>query len=146
MKTFDDIYESLIQNHLLLVESDRQFFARFKLSQVRFFALMHISQNPAISLTELSRKLLCTKGNTTRIIQGMETDGLLEVIKNQNDQRAFHLHLTGKGLATFHQVKLEFEKFNQHRFAGLGEEKEYLLGLVAKMKNGLEKSIHPLDK
>ena len=113
MKTSSKIYDALMENYLLLVESDRQFFTRFHLSQVRYFALFHISQNPEISLTDLSKKLLCTKGNTTRIIQGLVTENLLTVTKDQDDQRAMNLNLTEKGKDLFQLVKREFDEFNQ---------------------------------
>lgn len=137
MEKSSQIYDALMENYLLLVESDRQFFARFNLSQVRYFALLHISQNPEISLTELSKKLLCTKGNTTRIIQGMVMDGLMNVTKDQDDQRAMKLNLTEKGLDVFHRVKQEFDEFNQIRFAGVGAKLEQLVALNTILKTRL---------
>lgn len=138
MKTSSQIYDTLMENYLLLVESDRQFFARFHLSQVRYFALLHISQNPEISLTELSKELLCTKGNTTRIIQGMVTDSLLTVTKDQDDQRAMKLNLTEKGSDLFQQVKREFDELNQLRFAGVGINPDQMIKLNTILKARLE--------
>ena len=138
MKTSSQIYDVLMENYLLLVESDRQFFARFHLSQVRYFAILHISQNPEISLTELSKKLLCTKGNTTRIIQGMVTDDLLTVTKDQDDQRAMKLNLTEKGKHLLQLVKREFDEFNQLRFAGIDSNPELLIMLNSLLKARLE--------
>ncbi len=138
MNNSSKFYDVLMENYLLLVESDRQFFTKFNLSQVRYFALLHISQNPEISLTELSKKLLCTKGNTTRIIQGMVTDGLLIVTKDQDDQRAVKLNLTEKGMDVFQLVKREFDEFNQFRFAGVGANNEQLIALNSVLKARLE--------
>lgn len=141
MKTSSKIYDALMENYLLLVESDRQFFARFHLSQVRYFALLHIFENPEISLTELSKKLLCTKGNTTRIIQGMVTENLLTVTKDLDDQRAMKLNLTDKGLEIFRQVKREFDEFNHLRFAGVRVNPEHLIELNSILKAGLENNL-----
>jgi DNA-binding MarR family transcriptional regulator len=141
MKTSSQIYDVLMENYLLLVESDRQFFARFHLSQVRYFAILHISQNPEISLTELSKKLLCTKGNTTRIIQGMVTDDLLTVTKDQDDQRAMKLNLTEKGKHLLQLVKREFDEFNQTRFTGVGANPEQLIELNTNLKARLENNL-----
>ena len=138
MKTSSQIYDVLMENYLLLVESDRQFFARFHLSQVRYFALLYIIQNPEISLTELSKKLLCTKGNTTRIIQGMITDDLLTVTKDLDDKRAMKLNLTEKGKHLLQLVKREFDEFNQYRFAGIGTDPEQLIELNNILKARLE--------
>lgn len=141
MENCSQIYDVLMENYLLLVESDRQFFARFHLSQVRYFALMHISENPEISLTELSKKLLCTKGNTTRIIQGMVTDNLLTVTKDQDDQRAMKLNLTEKGKHLLQLVKREFDEFNQFRFNGIGTIPGKLIELNNTLKARLEDNI-----
>ncbi|MDX9850738.1 MAG: MarR family transcriptional regulator [Anaerolineaceae bacterium] len=141
MKTSSKIYDALMENYLLLVESDRQFFTRFHLSQVRYFALFHISQNPEISLTDLSKKLLCTKGNTTRIIQGLVTENLLTVTKDQDDQRAMNLNLTEKGKDLFQLVKREFDEFNQFRFGGIGANPEKLIELNFVLKAKLEDNI-----
>ena len=138
MENCSQIYDVLMENYLLLVESDRQFFARFHLSQVRYFALLHISENPEISLTELSKKLLCTKGNTTRIIQGMVTDNLLTVTKDQDDQRAMKLNLTEKGKHLLQLVKREFDEFNQFRFNEIGTVPEKLIELNNTLKARLE--------
>ena len=141
MENCSQIYDVLMENYLLLVESDRQFFARFHLSQVRYFALLHISENPEISLTELSKKLLCTKGNTTRIIQGMVTDNLLTVTKDQDDQRAMKLNLTEKGKHLLLLVKREFDEFNQFRFNGIGTIPGKLIELNNTLKARLEDNI-----
>lgn len=141
MENCSQIYDVLMENYLLLVESDRQFFARFHLSQVRYFALLHISENPEISLTELSKKLLCTKGNTTRIIQGMVTDNLLTVTKDQDDQRAMKLNLTEKGKHLLQLVKREFDEFNQFRFNGIGTIPGKLIELNNTLKARLEDNI-----
>ena len=145
MQTINYLYEILIQNYLLLIESDRQFFSRFNLSQVRFFALVHISQNPAISLTELSKKVLCTKGNTTRILQGMLSDDLLTVSRNKNDQRATNLLLTEKGQELFQHVQQEFDAFNQQWFSALLENEDKMLELNSILRMGLEKSLQHID-
>lgn len=141
MENCSQIYDVLMENYLLLVESDRQFFARFHLSQVRYFALLHISENPEISLTELSKKLLCTKGNTTRIIQGMVTDNLLTVTKDQDDQRAMKLNLTEKGKHLLQLVKREFDEFNQFRFNGIGTIPGKLIELNNTLKARLDDNI-----
>ncbi|MBW6472434.1 MAG: MarR family transcriptional regulator [Anaerolineaceae bacterium] len=146
MKTSSQIYDGLIENYLLLVDSDRQFFAHYHLSQVRYFALLHISQNPEISLTELSKKLLCTKGNTTRIIQGLVADNLLLVTKDHADRRAMNLNLTDKGWKIFQQVKTDFDKFNQNRFVSLNANIDQFMELNAILKTGLEKSLKSIDR
>jgi DNA-binding MarR family transcriptional regulator len=146
MKEITKLYDAIMENYLLLVESDRQFFARFQLSQVRYFTLFHIWQNPGISLTELSKKLLCTKGNATRIVQGMASEELLSIFKDREDQRALNIFLSEKGKEKYSQVKNEFETFNQQRFSSVNVENEKLIELMTALKTGLENSLNTIDR
>ena len=146
MEIASNLYDVLMENYLLLIESDRQFFARFKLSQVRYFALLHIAQHPTISLTELSKRLICTKGNTTRIIQSMVNDGFLTRTKDQTDQRALQLELTTSGWDLFHQVQQEFEILNQQRFKGMTVDAPELIQILSVLKTDLERSLKPSNK
>ncbi len=141
-----ELYDVIMENYLLLVESDRQFFARFQLSQVRYFTLFHIWQNPGISLTELSKKLLCTKGNATRIVQGMASEELLSIFKDREDQRAMNIFLTEKGKEKYSQVKNEFETFNQRRFSFVNVNNEKLIELMTALKTGLENNLNTIDR
>ena len=74
------------------------FFQNITLSQARFYALVFVYQNPGISLTELSEHLLCTKGNTTRILKSLEKEQYLIRETDKTDRRAFQLVLSEIGL------------------------------------------------
>lgn len=107
----------LAENNLLLQDGDRRFFQRFGLSQARFYALLHVQQDPGISLTELSKRLLCTKGNATRILAGLAADGLLSRLVDPIDQRAYRLELSAAGYALIEQVREAYTEYNRMRFA-----------------------------
>ncbi len=46
---------------------------------------------------DLSDLLLCTKSNTSRIVQGMLKDGLLTRLNHPDDRRSYKLYLSEKG-------------------------------------------------
>lgn len=138
-------YDLLMESYLWLAESDRKFFGRYNLSQVRYFALKHIFQKPAISITELSKYLLCTKGNTTRIIKGMINDGLVTVIKDTEDQRALHIHLTKNGESLLSRVQKDFTSFNQIRLNACLHNRDCFELTIQQLREDLEKSIQELD-
>ncbi len=123
----NSLYSYLAETNLLLQDGDRRFFQRFALSQARYYVLLHVQQDPGISLTELSRRLLCTKGNTTRILASLEADGLLYRSVDQQDQRAYRLEISAQGQALFDQVKSAYDRFNQERFAILADHQKLLL-------------------
>src|SRR5690606_14809694 len=63
----------------------------------RFYILLHVSHNPGINYIDLSDLLLCTKSNTTRVVQGMVKDELIIRENDPNDRRRYKLFLTDKG-------------------------------------------------
>ncbi|MAT45715.1 MAG: hypothetical protein CL609_25565 [Anaerolineaceae bacterium] len=116
MKNADDLYDQLIKCNLLLADGDRQFFSKYQLTPARFYALKHIQADSGLSLSELSNRLLCTKGNATRILRAMENDGLLTRCADPTDQRAYRLELTEQGKVLFEEVSIAYQQFNISRF------------------------------
>jgi DNA-binding MarR family transcriptional regulator len=139
MKNADDLYDQLIKCNLLLADGDRQFFSKYQLTPARFYALKHIQADSGLSLSELSNRLLCTKGNATRILRAMENDGLLLRRADPTDQRAYRLELTEQGKALFDEVCVAYQQFNTSRF---GLEDEYTLrqltGTIQKLNRNLQ--------
>ena len=78
-------------------------------------------------MSELSEKLLCTKGNTTRIIRSLEEDGWLARETDARDNRAFQLTLTAKGQARLEEARQTYANFNQKRFACLSSAEQAIL-------------------
>lgn len=126
------LYDQLIKTNLLLADGDRQFFSQYGLTPVRFYALKHIQEKPGLSLSDLSALLLCTKGNATRILKSMETDGFLFRAADPNDQRAYRLEITAQGVELFEKVKLAYQDYNQTRFQRYSEGE--LLEMIEEIK------------
>lgn len=127
MDRSEELYYSLVTTNLLLADGDRQFFQQYGLSQVRFFALRHIARETGLSLSELSRRLLCTKGNATRILKSMEDEGLILRQIDPKDNRLYHLELTDAGMALLTSVEQEYQQYNQQRFAFLASSADSML-------------------
>jgi DNA-binding MarR family transcriptional regulator len=97
MNKAESAYRSLVRSQMLLGDSDDRFFEQFRVRKTRYYALFHIHQITGISLSELSKHLLCTKGNTTRIVRSLEQDGYLTRRPDPDDSRGQCLALTDKG-------------------------------------------------
>ena len=91
------LYESLKAIFLHIDNHEKTYLADHGLNIPRFYILLHISHNPGINYIDLSDRLLCTKSNTTRVIQGMVKDGLITRKNDVNDRRSYKLFLTQKG-------------------------------------------------
>ena len=108
------LYKSLKAIFLHIDNHEKALFTQYDLSVARFFALMHIHDNPGINHMELSDLMLCTKGNTTRIVAGLQSDGFITRDANPKDGRMYQLTITPKGEALYDRVHPEYlQQINQ---------------------------------
>lgn len=91
------LYESLKAAFLHIDNHEKAYLAQFGLNIPRFYVLVHVGHNPGMNYIDLSDRLLCTKSNTTRIMQGMLKDELITRKNDPKDGRSFQLYLTEKG-------------------------------------------------
>lgn len=105
-----ELYESLKSIFLHIDNHEKAFLARFGLNVPRFYVLMHVEKNPGINYILLSDLLLCTKSNTTRVVRGMQTEGLINREVDPNDRRSYKLTLTEAGHDLFNRVYPDYKK------------------------------------
>ncbi len=98
------LYFSLKSIFLHIDNREKGLLAQFNITIPRFYILMHIHVHPGINYIELSDLLLCTKGNTTRVVGAMQQDGLVTRLVNPEDRRSYHLYLTEQGEILFKEV------------------------------------------
>ncbi|HBO34162.1 MAG TPA: hypothetical protein DD636_05410, partial [Anaerolineaceae bacterium] len=91
------LYESLKAIFLHIDNHEKTYLSDHGLNIPRFYILLHVAQNPGINYIDLSDRLLCTKSNTTRVVQGMAKDGLITRQNDPNDGRSYQLYLTETG-------------------------------------------------
>lgn len=138
MTQVEQLYSALYEAYLLLDDNERHFFIKFGMSGARYHALRHIQQSPGLSLRELSDYLLCTKGNTTRIVRSLETQGYLTRQVDQSDSRALCLHVTEKGQALLQQITSAYIEFKIACFGKLTtSEQDALLQNLASLSEHL---------
>jgi DNA-binding MarR family transcriptional regulator len=111
----EKLYNLLKEAFLLLDFGDRQLFTRYNLTAPRFYALFHITQEPGISLTQLSNRMFCDKSNATRIIKGLEAEGYVNRQPHETDGRSLRLFLTDEGTAVCQKVIVAHQVYNQAR-------------------------------
>lgn len=115
MSEKEALYELLKQTFILLDDGDRRLFGRFNLSPTRYYALLHISNTPGLSSSELSDRLLCDKSNATRIVKGLESSGYLVKRPHETDGRTLRLFLTQDGKEICETVTTRHEQYNDIR-------------------------------
>ena len=111
----EKLYNLLKETFILLDDGDRRLFGHYKLTPPRFYALTHINEEPGLSSSKLSERLLCDKSNVTRIVKGLEAEGLIIRKPHETDGRALRLYLTDLGGDVLIKVQQAHQTFNAHR-------------------------------
>ena len=119
MDKVEQLYNILKETFFLLDDGDRHLFNEYNISPSRFFAMVHINEEPGISSSDLSDRLLCDKSNVTRIVRGLEKQGFIRREPHETDGRSLRLHLTEQGLETCNHIQTELKLYNEKRLNNL---------------------------
>lgn len=81
-------------------------------------AALHRADHP-LTMTELSRQLLVSNGNTTAVVDRLQADGLVTRTPLATDRRIVHVELTTRGRRHFEQLAGEHERRIDALFDGV---------------------------
>ena len=119
---------------------NRRFAESHGTSLARFDVLANLERcaGHAASTTELSRLLLASQGNITRLLDRMQDDGLVRRRPSPRDGRVSEVQMTRAGEALFARLARDHESWTAGMFGELanGELKE-LIGLLGKVRRRL---------
>lgn len=133
-----ELYESLKSIFLHIDNHEKAFLAQFGLNVPRFYVLMHVNENPGINYIVLSDLLLCTKSNTTRIVRGMQKDGLINREVDPDDRRSYQLTLSKAGMNLFDLVYPDYNRLVDRLMSRLDKAKlEDYLKASTEIENNL---------
>lgn len=119
---YQTVYQSMKSISLHLDNGEKSLFSKFGLTTSRFYILKHVFNHPGINYIDLSELMLCTKGNTTRIIQGMLSDDLIYRSENPEDRRSFQLYLSKLGKQLYEEVSLVYQNYVKEVLSKLNED------------------------
>jgi MarR family transcriptional regulator, 2-MHQ and catechol-resistance regulon repressor len=93
------LYHRLQQIYVLLDDGDRRALRDMELTPTQYNLLQRLGTNveTGLTITELAEKLLCTRGNATRLVQRLDQQGLVRVGGDPADQRLVRVALTPHG-------------------------------------------------
>lgn len=122
----DDVYKMLQQVGVLLDDGDRRALRTAGLTPTQYNLLNLIDEPSAVadggpSIIRLSERLLCTRGNVTRLVQRLVESGLVLTRTDPRDQRLVKVYLTKKGrgrLSAAHELHV---RANRERFGDISE-------------------------
>lgn len=137
--------ELALENHRLLQEvnlqaadADRQVLQQFGLSPARYFALSHIAERGELTASDLCVLMLCDKANVTRLLDGLQQEGLVLRTRDTVDGRRTCVTLTEAGGVRWAAAHEAHRASVRQRLAPLSaEEQTKLNALLLEVKTGL---------
>jgi len=134
-----------LENHRLLQEvtlqaadADRQVLQQFGLSPARYFALSHIAEHSELTASNLCVLMLCDKANVTRLLDGLQQEGLVLRTQDTVDGRRTCVTLTEAGRMRWAAAHEARRASVRQRLAPLSvEEQTRLNALLLRVKTGL---------
>ena len=118
----------------------KEHFARHGTSQGRFIILMLLNLDPdrGASPSELADKAGVTRATITGLLDGLESDGLVQRIPLAGDRRSYSICLTPKGRSFMDAMLPDHFRRMAGLMAGLTEsERKLLVELLFKVRRGL---------
>ena len=105
----------------------------------RFDFLSQLERNPAgLRMNEVSKRMMVTGGNVTRIADQLLAEGLITRTVAPEDRRAAIVKLSVAGRRAFAEMAREHEGWIVEMFAGLGvTDRDRLYAILAKLKRHL---------
>jgi len=107
----------------------------------RFDVLANLERSPghAAGATELSRMLLASKGNITRLLDRMEQDRLVRRRPDPDDGRVSQVQMTAAGEALFSRLARDHEGWTDSVFGALSnDDLRQLIALLGKLRGRLD--------
>lgn len=134
-------YNMVKMVYLLLDDGDNRFLRQYDLTQVQFYALQRLADEPKM-LSQLSKELLCDPSNITRVADILERKGLITRQRDTKDRRITWAALTSTGQTLCDEVRQAHDSYTQQRINVLNEaEQGYLNILLEKLGAGLNQQL-----
>ena len=113
---------------------------KFDMTLPRFELLSALDRvADGLTMGELSRWLMVSKGNVTGIAERLSEDGFIVREPTPTDRRSFVVSLTQKGSKAYKEMELEYEQLLEKLFDDLTpDDSDMFTGILAKIKESVE--------
>ncbi len=113
---------------------------KFDMTLPRFELLSALDRvADGLTMGELSRWLMVSKGNVTGIAERLSEDGFIVREPTPTDRRSFVVTLTEKGRKAYKEMELEYEQLLEKLFDDLSpDDSDMFTGMLAKIKESVE--------
>ncbi|MBI1733512.1 MAG: MarR family transcriptional regulator [Gammaproteobacteria bacterium] len=113
---------------------------KYAMTLPRFELLAALDRVPdGLTMGELSRWLMVTKGNITGIAERLSEDGYIKRAPTPTDRRSFVVTLTPRGRKLFKEMETEYERLLDELFADISiDDFDSFTGVLARIKEVIE--------
>jgi DNA-binding MarR family transcriptional regulator len=134
MEDYQD-YRLFQELSLLLDHADRLVLRQFRLNTLQYNALLLLDADEGWRLTDLSERLLCERSTVTRLVDYLESEGLIARSPDPGDRRSQRVTLTAAGVARRREAQAAIEEAIGRRFSVLnGEEERQLIAMLKRLR------------
>jgi DNA-binding MarR family transcriptional regulator len=126
-KYYEEATYSLALIYNVITNEMTSYLDQFKLTPGKFNILMvikHQGKNEGIPQVEISKKLIVTPSNMTKLIDKLEKDGLVERSALEGDRRVNIMKITSKGSKLLDQVWPEYNERLKGLISGLNQNQQ----------------------
>jgi DNA-binding MarR family transcriptional regulator len=113
--------------------------SEFSTTLPRFDLMAQLERHPdGLCMTELSKRLMVSRGNVTGITDQLEGEGMVERNLDRSDRRAITVKLTASGLKCFRVMAAQHEEWIVELLSGLNpQNKQGMMEILRKLKTRL---------
>ena len=115
----------------------RHYRDRFGLNVAEWRVVAHLSQQDAVSVREICRRVNMDKPKVSRAASRLEAKGYLHKVENPRDRRLVELSLTIEGHALVDALAPLAQAYEAELVAALGGDDQELRELVARLREAL---------
>lgn len=146
MNAYQD-YRLFQELSLLLDHADRLVLRQFNLNTIQFNALLLLTTDEGWRLTDLSERLICERSTVTRLVDYLESEGLVARSADSSDRRSQRVTLTTAGLAKRDQALAAIEQAIGERFRVLNhEETRQMVEMQKRLRDAVSAEIEATSR
>lgn len=120
-----ELYRLLQEAAVVLDDGDRAVLQDAGLTPTQFNLLRQLESGPNAAghtITGLAERILCTRGNATRLVQRLADSGLVELRADRTDQRLVRVVMTKLGAQRLAEAERAHARLNADRFRALSSD------------------------
>ncbi|GAB77902.1 transcriptional regulator, MarR family [Austwickia chelonae] len=127
-----DLARKLQRVYVLLDDGERRALTTQQVTTTQYAMLRTLADGPpeGLPVSRLAERMLCTRGNISRVVVRLENAGLVRTGSHGEDQRLVLVRLTDQGHTALRRAREAVAAADRRRFAGLDTDELRTLSIL----------------